>query len=97
MKVAISEEAEIDLKNGFWFYENQELGLGQKFRESLKSEIRSLVIYGGSHPIRNGYQRMVCKSFPYFIYYKLITRNSLLIVAVFSQRRGKDWITKRLG
>ena len=47
MKVRISEEAEFDLADGYWFYENQEPGLGSEFRESLKAEIRSLEINGG--------------------------------------------------
>ena len=49
MKVRISSEAELDLADGYWFYENQVAGLGDKFREQLKRDIRSLEIDGGSH------------------------------------------------
>ena len=97
MIVRISKEAEFDLANGFWFYENHESGLGNRFRESIKSDIRSLEMQGGTHPKRFGYHRMVCRKFPFSIYYQLESVGSLTVIAVFSQRRGKQWITDRLG
>lgn len=97
MKVRISLEAESDLADGFWFYENQESGLGSRFRMSVKSDIRSLEIHGGTHSIRYGYHRMVCKTFPFSVYYRMETKDSLVVVAVFAQRRGPKWIAKRLG
>jgi len=38
MKVQISDEAELNLVDGFWFYENQDEGLGSMFRDSMKRE-----------------------------------------------------------
>ena len=42
MIVNISREAELDLADGFWFYESQEKGLGSTFRESLKFDVTGL-------------------------------------------------------
>ena len=49
MRVRISEEAELDLADSYWFYEKQDDGLGSEFRDSVKADIRSLETSGGSH------------------------------------------------
>ena len=94
--VRISLEAETDLADGFWFYEKNELGLGGRFRSSVKTDIRSLEIHGGTHSKRHGYHRLVCKTFPFSVFYEMESENSLVIVAVFGQRRGAEWIANRL-
>ncbi len=97
MKVRISQDAELDLVDGFWFYESQQQGLGDKFRDSMKFEIRSLETLGGTHSKRYGYHRKVCKKFPFSIFYRMDSKTELTVIAVFSQRRGGEWITRRLG
>lgn len=96
MRIRISLEAESDLADGFWFYENRLPGLGNQFRSSLKSDIRSLKIHGGSHPLQHGYHKKVCKKFPFSVYYQMDSEESLTVVAVFGQKRGANWIKKRL-
>ena len=96
MIVHISEEAEADLADGFWFYDVKEPGLGSEFRDSMKLDIRSLEKTGGSHNIRHGYHRKLCKRFPCSIFYRLDSESSLTVVAVFGQRRGEKWISERL-
>ena len=96
MIVNISREAELDLTAGFWFYESQGEGVGSKFRESLKLDIRSLEINGGTHTQQYGLHRKVCDKFPFSIFYRMESEVELTVVAVFSQRRGKKWISKRL-
>ena len=94
MRVRISLDAEQDLADGFWFYESKQTGLGSSFRESLRAEIRSLKIVGGTHSLRHGYHRKVCKTFPFSIFYKMDSDSSLTVMAVFSQKRGEKWIAK---
>ena len=96
MKVRISSEAELDLADGYWFYENQVAGLGDKFREQLKRDIRSLEIDGGSHSKQYGHHRKVCTKFPFSVFHRMDTKTDLTVVAVFSQRRGEKWIANRL-
>ena len=96
MIVNISREAELDLADGFWFYESQEKGLGSTFRESLKFDIRSLKINGGSHAKKYGLNRKVCGKFPFSIFYRMESKSELTVIAVFSQRRGNEWISDRL-
>ncbi len=97
MKVQISDEAELDLVDGFWFYENQDEGLGSTFRNSMKRDIRSLEIHGGSHSVKYGYHRVVCGKFPFCLFYRLESASLLTVIAIFHQRRGEKWIAKRLG
>jgi hypothetical protein len=49
MKIQITEEAESDLADGFWFYESQTPDLGAYFRSCLISDIDSLAFYAGTH------------------------------------------------
>ena len=86
MIIDISQEAEFDLEDGYWFYEHQENGVGDYFRSSVSADIDSLVIHGGSHVVVDGYHRMVCKTFPYNVYYQMTGERSLLVVAVIAQR-----------
>ena len=65
MRVEISTDAHEDLSNGHAFYERQSSGLGGYFADTLYSEIESLQIHAGIHPIRNGFYRMLATRFPY--------------------------------
>ena len=71
MRVEISTDAHEDLANGYAFYERQSSGLGGYFADTLYSEIESLQIYAGIHPIRNGFYRMLARRFPYSIFYQI--------------------------
>jgi hypothetical protein len=50
MRVAITRSAEIDLLEGFSFYEEQAMGIGDYFIDSLVADIDSLALFGGIHP-----------------------------------------------
>src|SRR3989339_1203500 len=71
MKIEILSSAVSDLIEGRQFYEEQGEGLGEYFFDSLFSDIDSLALYAGIHPIFYGYHRMLSKRFPYAVYYKL--------------------------
>ncbi len=51
MKILILESASRDLTDGYWFYEKQSEGLGSYFLDSIFSDIESLRIYAGIHPV----------------------------------------------
>lgn len=96
MKIRILDAASQDLIAGARFYEKQEAGLGEYFIDSLFSEIDSLLIYAGIHPVFFGaYHRMLAKRFPFAIYYK-IAENMVSIHAVLDCRRNPAWARKRL-
>ena len=74
MKIQITEEAELDLADGFWFYERQAPGLGDYFRSSLIADFDSLAFYAGIHEHTCGFYRSLSKRFPFAIDYGLDKR-----------------------
>ena len=95
MRVRILSVAEIDLEDGYRFYEAQSPGLGSYFLDSLFSDIDSLAFFGGIHPIVFGHHRLLSLRFPFAVYYRLI-ENGIVIFAVLDCRRNPCWIRKRL-
>ena len=95
MIVCISSDAELDLADGFWFYERQEFGLGDYFRSCLVSDIESLSYFGGIHEIVHGFHRALAKRFPFGIYY-VISATMLTVVAVLDMPQDPSWIRSQL-
>lgn len=71
MSVRILRSAKRTVADGIRFYDRQGAGRGAYFLNSIMSDLRSLEIYAGAHQKYNkSYFRMVCKRFPYSIYYR---------------------------
>ncbi len=87
MKIEILSSAMSDLMEGRQFYEGQGKGLGEYFFDSLFSDIDSLTLYAGIHPMFYGYHRMLSKRFPYAIYYKLKGKPVITVWRVLDLRR----------
>jgi len=96
MKIQILDTALQDLMEGFDFYERQEGRLGSYFLDSLFSDIDSLMIYAGIHPIYfKAHYRILSKRFPFAIYYR-IDGHFITVHAVLDCRRNPAWSRKRL-
>jgi len=96
MNISILSSAKGDLVNGYYFYEAQAQGLGAYFRDSLFSDIDSLMIYHGIHAQCFGkYYKMLSKRFPFAIYYTVEDKN-IVVYAVLDCRRNPAWIKGRL-
>ena len=86
MKIKILDSARKGLTNGYYFYEEQESGLGSYFLESLFADIDSLKIYAGIHTVYfEKYHRLLSRRFPFAIYYSL-ENNKVLVYAVLDCR-----------
>jgi hypothetical protein len=96
VRIEILDKAEDDLVNGFKFYEEQQLGLGAYFRESLSADIDALRIHGGVHRVvyRN-YHRALSKRFPFAIFYT-VSGATIFVHAVVDCRRKPAWIKEHL-
>jgi hypothetical protein len=87
----------LDLRSGHQFYEKQAPGLGGYFLDSLISDIDSLIVYAGIHPIYfESYYRMLSRRFPFAIYYR-IQPDEILVYGVLDCRRKPAWVRSRLG
>ncbi len=96
MTITIQPSALADLRRGFHFYERQGDGLGMYFFDSLSSDIDSLRLYAGSHPIHFGkFLRLLSKRFPYAVYYE-VEHETIFVRAVLDLRRDPVWIAGRL-
>ena len=95
MIVHISSDAETDVAQAYWFYEEQADGLGEYFRDCILADIDSLRFYAGIHEMAHGYHRMLAKTFPFTIYYQRDS-NEVIVVAVLDARRDPSWIRDRL-
>jgi len=95
MKIEILPEAQADLDDGYWFYENQAGGLGEYFLTSVVSDIRSLQLFAGIHPMFREKHRMLATRFPYSVFYRL-EDELVRVYAVTDNRRDPDWIGERL-
>lgn len=96
MRIDILESARDDLRLGHVFYEQQRQGLGNYFLDSLFSDIESLLITAGVHPISfDRYHRMLSKRFPFAVYYRK-EGEAVRIYAVLDCRRDPDQIADRL-
>ncbi len=94
--IQILGAAKADLEEGYYFYEKQKAGLGRYFLETLLSDIDSLQLFAGIHPVYfETYHRLLSKRFPFAVYYRC-TDDSILIYAVVDCRRKPAWIRKRL-
>lgn len=71
MKIQILHEAELDLLDGYNFYEMQSAGLGDYFIDSVFADVDSLQLFAGAHEIHFGYHRLLVRRFPLAVFYKI--------------------------
>jgi hypothetical protein len=96
MKLRLLASARRDLDEGYAFYESQEPGLGDYFLASVKGDVESLRVSAGIHAIKyRDYHRMLCRVFPFAVFYTRMA-DGVLIHAVLDCRRDPAWIRQRL-
>ena len=93
MKIKILAAACQDLADGYHFYEKQSQGVVAYFLDALSSDIDSLVLNAGMHPVHfQKYHRQLSKRFSFAIYYR-VEENTVLIYAVLDCRRSPAWVS----
>lgn len=95
MEIRLLETAKEDLRNAWRFYEQQSSGLGDYFLDSVQADLRSLTVFAGVHERVTDYFRMLCKRFPFAVYYVIEDRR-VDIYAILDCRREPQWIARRL-
>jgi len=95
VRVRVLDSAKEHLIEGYHFYEEHATGLGTYFLDSLFSDIDSLALYGGIHPITFGFHRSLSKRFPFAVYY-LLASEEVGVHAVLDCRRRPSWIRRTL-
>ncbi len=95
MKIQILHDAELDLLDGYRFYEMQVPGLGDYFIDSLYAEIDSLQLYAGAHEIRFGCHRLLARRFPFAVFYR-IKEELIEVWAILDCRQDPEKTEKRI-
>lgn len=96
MTVSVLKTARADLSEGYWFYENQEPGLGDYFLQRIYEDLALLGSIAGIHrQLANGAHRMIARRFPYAIYYR-IKLKTVEVHAIIDCRRSPEWIKQHL-
>jgi plasmid stabilization system protein ParE len=97
MNLRILTSAYNDLAAGRSFYEAQEAGLGDRFSESVFSDIDSLSVSGGIHSKVMGYHRMLTHRYPYAVYYKVESGVNVIVFRVLDCRQNPAKTNRNLG
>ncbi len=95
MEIRLLESAKEDLRQGWIFYEENAVGLGDYFLDCIQADVHSLKIYAGIHSVADGFHRMLAKRFPFAIYY-LQEKRTVDVYAILDCRRDPNWIVNRL-
>ncbi len=95
MDIRLLESAKEDLRSGWFFYDRQAPGLGDRFLDAVEADVRLLPGYAGIHLQVNGFHRMLIRRFPFALYY-LVEATTIDIYAILDCRRDPSWIRERL-
>ena len=96
MQIRLTSAAELDLQDGFVFYEMQQQTLGSYFLDSVYADIDSLILYAGVHAKPLGrFHRALAKRFPFAIYYE-VADQIVTVVAVLDCRQNPGPVKARL-
>ena len=95
MTVVVLEDAAADIESGRQFYNSFEAEVGTYFVDSIFADLERLVGLAGIHPFHFGFRRMLCKRFPYAIYYE-VEDETAFVYAILDLRRDPVWIRNQL-
>jgi plasmid stabilization system protein ParE len=94
MNVIIGALARQEIIDGTEWYENQQRGLGVRFKTEIKYTIDRIVLFPDINTeIAIGIRRCLVKTFPYMVIYS-INKNTLEIIAVAHQHRRPGYWKK---
>jgi hypothetical protein len=57
--IRLLEDAKRELRSGWFFYERRSPGLGDRFLDAIKADVRLLPAYAGIHLKVNGFHRLL--------------------------------------
>jgi plasmid stabilization system protein ParE len=95
MKIRFLEEAKLEFLDAISYYESEQPGLGQGFKNELDRTMLWLAERPQVCRLRSGgYRRMNLRIFPYYIPY-IVRGTTLWVLAVAHSRRRPEYWIKR--
>jgi len=87
-QLEIKEEASLDIKQAYDYYEENKLGLGERFMDTLENYLERVKQYPAHYQIkRNPFREAFIKDFPYVIIYE-IEEEKVIVYAVFCTHKN---------
>ncbi|MBX2916949.1 MAG: type II toxin-antitoxin system RelE/ParE family toxin [Cyclobacteriaceae bacterium] len=98
LKYLLSREAEDDLLDAYDWYEQQRVGLGEEFLESMESARETILKNPETYRIRykKRIRAFLVNRFPYLILY-ILENETVNVVAIFHTSRNPRILIKRFG
>ena len=96
MRIVVLPEAADEFDDAADYFEQQQAGLGRRFRDEVDRHIRWIGEHSDIPRLRRGgYRRVNLKVFPYYVAY-LIWQDTIWILAVaHGHRKPEYWIHRR--
>jgi plasmid stabilization system protein ParE len=93
----IIPEAERDVSQGYGWYENQEIGLGEEFLRCVDACIQSVRRNPAMYQIAHiNYRRAVIRRFPYVVFYEYSDKEVVLYAVFHCSQNPKKWLKRLL-
>ena len=95
MNITFVDEAGFEFLDVISYYEEQQAGLGRRFKTEVERTLLWLVEHPEVYPLRpNAYRRLNLRIYPYYIAY-IVRGSTLWILAVaHSHRKPEYWIQR---
>ena len=97
MKVRFLKPAEAELDDAVAYYEIEQLGLGERFRNEVLASISRIVVFPAAYQtLGNRTRRCLLARFPYgIIYHHNSSNDEILVVAIAHLHRQPDyWVSR---
>ena len=90
--ILVRAAAAADIEDAFLWYQTKRFGLGDEFREALRSAL-NLVAKSPQHfqVIHRGTRRALLKRFPYGIFYKEFSEVIVVVACMHCRRNPNRW------
>jgi plasmid stabilization system protein ParE len=90
--VLVRPAAATDIEDTFRWYQTQRLGLGDEFREALRSTLDQVAQNPERYPvIHRGTRRALLKRFPYGVFYREFPQVIVIVACMHGRRDPKRW------
>jgi plasmid stabilization system protein ParE len=97
MTFIVLPEAADEFEDAADYYDQQQPGLGQRFRDEVDGHIHWIAMHPELLRIRpSGYRRVNLQVFPYYVAYVLHRQAVWVLAIAHGQRKPEYWIGRRL-
>ncbi len=94
-KLRFSKEAKLEFDEAINYYNNEQLGLGDRFKAEIKFSINNILKFPNLYPIIQGeVRKCVTHTFPFTIFYKL-KDETIYILAIANHHKNPNFYSKR--